>query len=150
MKVRSIISMMSIIFISSILILSCKPVMQQSSLQAQKLAGTSWLLITGADHDPPEIGQGQATLAFENSRAYGTDGCNRYSGPYAEDKDTLIFSENMIMTKMACLDEVIDQAATDFINALIDTRKFRIEDTVLILIDENNQERARLKGQELE
>jgi heat shock protein HslJ len=145
MMTRTIIKI-AVIFVGFIFIFSCKPVMQQEHSQSPKLAGAHWVLINTADYDSPEYGQ--ATLSFgDDGRAYGTDGCNRYSTPYAEDKDTLTFSEHMIMTKMACLEETMTRAA-DFINAVTATKKFRREAHILILMDENDRELARMKNQE--
>jgi heat shock protein HslJ len=131
------------IFVISMFIFSCKPVMQQGSLPTQ-LEGTRWLLAGMADRDL--LKGGQVTLAFSDGMVHGTDGCNRYSASYVENKDTLIVSENMIMTKMACLEEVMNQGE-NFLKAVRDTKKFRREGQTLILIDANDQERVTLKEQ---
>ena len=66
------------------------------------LDGTSWTLVEGTDitihHD------GAMTLAFEGGRASGSGGCNRFTGSYQEDGESVSFGQ-AASTRMACLEK---------------------------------------------
>ncbi len=96
------------------------------------LAGTPWLLAT-LDGYPPVTGS-QVTLNFDASgRVSGTDGCNRFFGPYTVDGNALTFGP-LAGTMMACPPEIMTQASA-FSKALAGTKTFAIADSVLTLSD---------------
>ena len=74
--------------------------------------------------------EGQApTLRFEGLRASGSDGCNRYTGPYTRTGADLRLGPGLASTRMACPGDLQHRADVD-LRALVDARRFRIQGTV--------------------
>ena len=109
------------------------------------LEGTRWTLVEGAGQAPPA--SSTATLSFGNDGVQGTDGCNRYSGPYSLTGSALRVGPNLASTRMACPQEVMARADA-FMNALIGARSFLIRDGLLQLLAEDGKTLARLQGQQ--
>jgi heat shock protein HslJ len=96
-----------------------------------RLDGTGWVLSslprTTLVADPG------VTIRFAEGRAYGSDGCNRYSTTYAANGASLSFGPNMAATQMACPPGVT-AIADAFGGALADARSARIRDGKLELL----------------
>jgi heat shock protein HslJ len=80
---------------------------------------------------PPAVG---ATLRFEQGRASGSDGCNRFTGAYTADGERLSFGPNLAATQMACPEPIRGFAAA-FGQALAKTVSYRKETGALVLLD---------------
>ncbi len=107
------------------------------------LDGTGWILA-----DLPEVpltGQNDLTLRFEQGRASGSDGCNRFMGQYAATASTVKINAGA-GTQMACPPEVMSQAVA-YRNALANAQGFRIEGNTLTLLDGSGQVTARFRSQ---
>lgn len=90
------------------------------------LEGTTWKLVTLADKPVTAPDDERAPTLFldpSDHRAYGSGGCNRFSGSYTLKGGDLGFGP-MISTKMYC-DGVMDQEAAYFA-ALEATRGWRV------------------------
>lgn len=96
------------------------------------LNGTAWTLsaLPGRTLMPAS----QVTLEFANGTVQGTDGCNRYHGPYTADAEGFRLSGNIASTMMACPEPLMQQA-TAFIDALSQAREARVEGNQLGLLD---------------
>ena len=75
-----------------------------------------------------------ATLLLDGGQASGSTGCNRFSGAYELDGESLVFDEALSTTRMACPEE---QAAveTSYMANLGLVRAWSIENDVLSLTD---------------
>jgi len=78
-----------------------------------------------------------------NSRVAGSTSCNRFSGNYQQQDQSLNFADNMMMTKMACVDNNIEQA---FISTLGKVTTWSIEGNYLSLYDDNKNVIARFEA----
>ena len=90
---------------------------------APALDGTAWVLtaLPGRALLPGKA----VTLRFDDGKASGTDGCNRYALPYSTAGTTLKFEPHGISTQMACPPDVTDQAQA-FMAAIDGTGGHRI------------------------
>jgi heat shock protein HslJ len=96
------------------------------------LEPSAWILSSLPGRDtPPSAG---ATLRFERGRASGSDGCNRFSGPYAAVDGRLSFGPNLAATQMACPEPLRGFAAA-FGQALARTATYRVDAGALVLLD---------------
>lgn len=91
---------------------------------APGLDGTAWVLstLTGRTLD----GTTAATLDFADGRIAGSDGCNRYSGPYSAQGGRIEVSSQLAATQMACAPAVMEQARA-YLAALGAARSYRID-----------------------
>jgi len=120
----------------------CAPMTAISEMPA--LEGTAWTLTSLPGH---ELGSTSApTLRFEDGRASGGDGCNRYSMPYALEGGRLDLSGPAMSTEMACPPEVMKRAAA-YLAALRGSTGFRIEDGRLELLGADGKLRLTLAAQ---
>jgi heat shock protein HslJ len=106
----------------------------ETDFSTNTLAGTQWVLSTldGA----AAIEAAQATLNFDaEGRITGSDGCNRFFGPYRVAGDALVFSQ-LGGTLMACPPDMMEQARS-FTRALMSTNTFSMAGGTLTLLDEN-------------
>jgi heat shock protein HslJ len=96
------------------------------------LAGTQWVLASLNGNAP--VAGTQVTLNFiTESRAAGSDGCNRFNGSYTVAGNALSFGP-MAGTMMACPPGIMTQA-TAFNKALAETKTFAIANDTLTLSD---------------
>jgi heat shock protein HslJ len=107
------------------------------------LEGTNWTLVDVGGQIP--VAGSKVTLSFGNGGVQGTDGCNRYSGPYALTGSALRVGPNLASTRMACPQDVMAHADA-FMNALLNTRSYRIGHGELYLLAEDGKPLARFKG----
>ena len=83
----------------------CAPVTANSA--PPSLDGTAWILSSLPGHTL--VGRQPITLHFEGGRVAGSDGCNRYSGPFTATGGALSITKAAASTMMAC-DEPLMQA----------------------------------------
>lgn len=95
------------------------------------LEGTAWIIHSLADRAMP-IG-GTATLRFENGRAAGSDGCNRFMAPYSATGAAVVIGPVNASTLRGCNPEVMRRAQA-VLQAMNDARRYRIEDDRLQLL----------------
>jgi heat shock protein HslJ len=108
-----------------------------------RLAGTAWVLsgLTGRDRVDTTV-----TLRFDEGRAGGTDGCNRYSRPYETTGNRLEFGAPGVSTQMACPPPIAEQA--DALRSSLDrTRSYRVDAQRLELIAEDGSVLASFEPQ---
>ncbi|MCI5208389.1 MAG: META domain-containing protein, partial [Candidatus Electrothrix sp. ATG2] len=80
MKARNIV--MTLAAVLTLLLSGC--VLTGPGGNSAVLEGTSWVL-ESLHGQPAKEDRRQLTLNFGNSKVSGSAGCNRYSGPYAEE-----------------------------------------------------------------
>ncbi len=98
---------------------------------APPLDGTAWVL--SALPGRTLAADPAATLRFASGRVSGTDGCNRFSGPYMAKGTELKVSSQLATTRMACPPEV-DAQATAFVAALTGAARYRVAEGQLQLL----------------
>lgn len=102
---------------------------------APGLAGTDWQLVMVAGSGVPEIAvpaEVLAWLATDGVTAWGSTGCNSWSGPVAIDGETIDFGD-AAMTMMAC-GEPAGSFETAFLGHLAEVDRWRIADGALELL----------------
>lgn len=114
---------------STALLAACETV--QPVAEAPSLQNTAWVL--SALPGQGLAAENPATLRFEGGRVSGTDGCNRYSGPYSAEGAELRVSVQLAATRMAC-PPAVDAQATAFVAALTGAGSYRIADERLELL----------------
>lgn len=98
------------------------------------LDGTAWVLSSLPGR---ELLQGPAaTLRFDEGRASGTDGCNRYAMSYSTSGSSLTIDSRGISTQMACPPEVAEQAEA-FTAVLTGARGYRVDAGQLELLGDD-------------
>jgi putative lipoprotein len=101
-------------------------VMPEQSGGSHRLENTHWILVE-INGKPVEAGSTANEAYFEldskGKRIQGSTGCNRLSGGYETEGDTLEFSK-VVMTQMACIKGMEIEAA--FSKALTATTKFNL------------------------
>jgi len=106
----------------------CSSVRQNA--EPPSLDGTAWVL---TDLPGRTLLAGHpATLQFQAGKAMGTDGCNRYTAPYASQGGTLGVSPGA-MTQMACPEDRMQQAEA-FMAALTGAKRYRVGGGTLELL----------------
>jgi heat shock protein HslJ len=108
------------------------------------LDGTAWMLASLAGRPVP-AGAG-ATLRFEGDRVSGSDGCNRFAGPWSGRGATLSIGPNLAATRRAC-PEPQGTLAADFGRALVAAGGWRIDGTRLVLLGEGGTALATFEPQ---
>jgi len=99
---------------------------------AKSLDGSAWVLAALPGHTMDA--RSPATVSFEQGRAVGGDGCNRFTAPYTGTATTIAVSERVAGTQMACAPDVM-QRAQAFIAALTGAKTWRISDGQLQLLN---------------
>lgn len=122
--VQSAVFRKAALLVTAVLLTACATM--DGMLAEPPLQGTHWRLTNL---------QGQAlpagpdpTLQFHGPRVSGSDGCNRYSGPYTRTGTELRIGPGLAGTRMLCPND-LQRRADDFVRALGDTRRYRIERT---------------------
>ena len=98
---------------------------------ASRLDGTSWVLATLGGRTL--TGHSRITLAFEQGRVRGTDGCNQYSGPYSAAETRLEIGPEVMSTQMGCPAEIMRWAST-YMSVLLGAKAYRINNGELLLV----------------
>jgi heat shock protein HslJ len=96
-----------------------------------QLDGTAWVLATLAGRTLP-AGH-VATARFEGGRISGTDGCNRYTSPFATQGAAIEIGPRAASTQMACAEDVMAQAQA-FFASLTAARRYRVAEGRLELL----------------
>jgi heat shock protein HslJ len=97
------------------------------------VAGTSWVSAGGGEHAP--------TIAFEDARAAGYAGCNRWFASYGATGEALEFGD-VGLTRMMCPPAQMEIERA-FVATLNDTMIARVEGEQLVLLDIGGSELAR-------
>ena len=107
-----------------------EPVMFTTSLTGKK-----WKL---TEVNGVAVKSDRAYIEFDGktSRFSGNGGCNRIAGSYTIEGSHIKFSE-AISTKMACVDNEVQQVETDFLKGLGEVTDFQIQGDVLRLLRDN-------------
>jgi heat shock protein HslJ len=113
-------------------------------VDAPALENTAWVL--SALPGQSLVAGSPVTLRFEAGRVSGSDGCNRYGGPYSIDGSELKVTPQLASTMMACPPPVEAQAKA-FIAALTGAGRYRIADGQLELLSADGTLRATLVRQ---
>lgn len=79
-----------------------------------------------------------ATIRFDNGRVSGSDGCNRYGSTYVSSGDTLMISDKMMSTMMACGAERMKNA-DQFYQSLMHSKRYRLGEKTLTLLSESGE-----------
>ena len=95
------------------------------------LDGTSWTLVEGTDVEIPD--DVEMTIAFEAGRASGSGGCNRFTGSYEQDGESISLSR-LASARMACAEEVMS-AEQAYHSALESVTSWSATGGVLVLSD---------------
>lgn len=83
----------------------------------------------------------EATLAFAQGRASGSDGCNRFTVPYVSKAGELSWSGKPASTRMACSPDAMDRGDA-FMRALTGASGYRVVDGNLQLLSGDGTVRA--------
>jgi putative lipoprotein len=122
-------------------------IMAPSTQAAQELNGTSWRVTyigsykvaAGQSRREPQVNFGEA------GRVSGSTGCNRFTGVYQQDGESLKFTP-LAMTKMACPPPQ-DELERAFVQAMAATIKVRQYGSKLEFLDGLNHVQMELHQQ---
>ena len=120
------------------------PAAEAPAADPPRLDGTAWVLAELPGH--ARVPGSSITLRFEDGRASGSDGCNRYGFAYSGSGSRLEFLPSGISTQMACAPELMQQAAA-FTTSLTRTRAFGMASGQLQLLDAEGAVVARFDPQ---
>ena len=120
------------------------PPAESPAADPPRLDGTAWVLAELPGH--ARVPGSSITLRFEDGRASGTDGCNRYGFAYTGTGSKLEFTPSGISTQMACAPDLMQQAEA-FKAGLTRTRAFGMESGQLRLLDAEGAVIARFDPQ---
>jgi heat shock protein HslJ len=99
------------------------------------LNGTSWTLVEGTEITIPD--DVEMTIAFEAGRASGSGGCNRFTGSYDQDGESISLGK-LALTRMACAEEVMS-AERAYHSVLESVTSWSATGGVLVLSDGSGQ-----------
>lgn len=118
-----------ILFVSVLVLAACQP-------QGASPEGVIWKLdeLNGNILLPNT----NIVLNFDGNRLSGNDGCNSFGGSYTLKGNNLTIGEDLMSTMMAC-DESIMQQAGNFTNALMNTKKYKVVNDRLQLLDKEGK-----------
>jgi heat shock protein HslJ len=105
------------------------------------LETTVWALVSGRGIELPD--DVAPTITLTDGRAYGTTGCNRYSGGYALDGERIELGA-IASTRMACAPP-LDALELAFLEALAKIVRWQVEGGMLTLRDEHGGELLRFR-----
>ena len=111
--------LLALAIVASIALAACdaEPSPSPSGPGPSSLAGTSWTLVSVNGRLPVPLAP--PTLAFTDTDAFGTGGCNGYGGKYRYDPRTgSIVFRDMGMTLMLCVDNGRNFVESAFFGAL--------------------------------
>ena len=96
------------------------------------LNDTGWLLVNL--NGQSVVSDTLVTINFENGKINGTDGCNTYSTTYTVNGAKFTVNKDVVTTKMACPEPIMQQAAA-YITALTQAVTYKIDGQQLMLLD---------------
>lgn len=112
---------------------------------APSLDGTAWILSSLPGRTL--VGRQPITLRLEGGRAAGSDGCNRYSGPFTTRGDSLSITSAAASTMMACEPPEVMEQARVYVAALAAAQSYRVVDGQLQLLGEGGSTLATFTAQ---
>lgn len=121
----------------------CAPVTANSA--APSLDGTAWILSSLPGRTL--VGRQPITLRFEGGRVTGSDGCNRYSGPFTTTGGALSITKAAASTMMACEPPEVMEQAHEYTAALAGAKGYRVVDGQLLLLGEGGKTLATFTAQ---
>jgi len=122
--------------LSAALLAACAQTNEASAPGAIHLSGTSWVQVETDAAQPP-------TIQFEDARAAGFAGCNRWFAQVAQNGEELRFSQAGA-TRMACPEPAM-AVETAFLSVIERTRYGHYDRDALVLLDENQMLIARFE-----
>jgi heat shock protein HslJ len=112
------------LLVTAVLLTACATMNDRPA--APPLEGTHWRL---ANLQRQALPAGPApTLQFDGPRVSGSDGCNRYTGPYTRAGANLRIGPGLASTRMACPGD-LERRAADFARVLGETHRYRVQST---------------------
>lgn len=115
---------------------------QVAGASSVPLADTEWQLSQLGNLLPPPAAPGGPAIGMQlqsqNTRVVGFSGCNRMSGAYALDGQSLKFAQ-MGGTRMACADESRMRLEQEYLRMFSAVSTWRITGQTLELLDENDK-----------
>ena len=105
-----------------------------SSFEGVPLVLASGIEVAGWDEAAP-------TATFDDGRLAGSTGCNRYTGPYSVEGETLQLGA-VASTRMACVPPA-DAVEREFLAALEQVARWRSDLDGLVLMDDGDAELLR-------
>lgn len=124
---------------------ACSTMEPDSATTGAGLNGSAWTL--SAPAGAASGAEALPTMRFDEGRVSGSDGCNRFSGPYTSAPGKLQFAAPRVGTMMACPTDALAQRARAFDAALSATRAYRIDAGKLLLLDAAGAELLRFDAQ---
>ena len=115
------------------------PRVDDSAPQHTSLETTTWALVSGRGIALPD--DSTPTITLTDGRAYGTTGCNRYSGGYSLDGERIELGA-IASTRMSCAPP-LDALELAFLEALGNVARWQVEGGMLTLRDEHGEELLR-------
>lgn len=104
-----------------------------------------WTLVSVDGVASLPSGAATPTIVFDSDeRVSANTGCNSAGGPYTVDGDRLTIG-TLIMTRRACADPAGNDLERAYVRALEGTRRYRIVDAKLELLDEGGNVLARFR-----
>lgn len=101
------------------------------------LSSTTWELakVNGVVVQASDYGKGIPTASFnkEESKIYGSGGCNRYNGTYTLNEDGSIKIGPVVSTKMACLNG--GNGEVEYFKALNGVNKTKVAKDKVVLLN---------------
>jgi heat shock protein HslJ len=119
---------------------ACATPQPPTSPTAMHLSGTKWVRVDDANAAPHN-----PTLEFEEARASGFAGCNRWFASVTQLGEELRFGD-VGTTRMACSAESATAAERSFLAALAAARYAHYDRDALVLLDANQQQLARFES----
>jgi heat shock protein HslJ len=137
---------LGVVILAAAVLLGCSSIdpATQAASPPPSVTDSAWILASLPGITP--LPAAQATLRFEDGRATGGDGCNRYATPFTAADGKLAFGPQRTSTQLAC-PEPASQLARSFNGALDDARGYRIEAGSLLLLNASGATLARLDPQ---
>lgn len=102
------------------------------SSDASTFEGQPWLLVSGVDV-PQDVAVVWPSATFEGGRVAGSTGCNRFTGTYTVDGDSLEIGQ-LASTQMACAPPA-DRIERTYVAALGRVAGWRLDGEELVLVD---------------
>ena len=87
---------------------------EATTIQTLSLIDTSWKALEINNNEPIN----QITLSITSGGVNGYTGCNRYRGKgvLSDSEDTLTFGTDFAITKMVCLQDLVMEQETNYLN----------------------------------
>jgi len=130
-----------VLFVS--ILAGCAPVTANS--EVPPLDGTAWILSSLPGRTL--VGRQPLTLRFEGGRVAGSDGCNRYSGPFTSTGGALSITNATASTMMACEPPEVMEQAREYTAALAGAKSYRVVDGQLQLLGDGGKTLATFTAQ---